>query len=289
VRIFLLFIPSIFFAQGFTVISELDTTKGYIGDIINWSILIEGNKNRNIQFPEINSIDEKITVRKKILNQQEDILNKIYFEIVVWDTGTFFTPNYTIEILNNDGSFDYSIDVQPIEFTISSILSDYDKSEFRPMKGPVPVKDILPLKLITLSLLLLFTLAGMIFIWKKRQKIEFKKIDYAIIEIPKDRALRRLNELDKLGLTKEYYTILSHIIREFMERKYFVRALEMTTDEIENARAIFPIDDASFSEWIKFLYDADQVKYARIIPTTEKLFNDKEKIITLINTIEALN
>ncbi len=276
----LIFFPSIIFAKSLSVISELDTTKGYIGDIIEWTISVDGKTNQNIQFPQLNIDSDTITIKSKYSD-----VDKISFEIIVWDTGTFSTPEYSIEIYNNAGFLDYSIDVEPLNFSISSILSALDESAFRPMKGPVPVKEIIELRMIILSLLLFFTGICIVLIWRKRQKPIYEKFDYSIKELPRDKALRRLQELDSLGLTKEYYTELSHITREFFETKYFIRALEMTTDEIEKSRAIFPIDDSCFQDWVKFLYQADQVKYARKIPNPDQLSQDKEKMIHLIKQL----
>ena len=40
-------------AQSTIVSSELDTTQGYIGDVVNWTVLVDNAENRRIQFPEL--------------------------------------------------------------------------------------------------------------------------------------------------------------------------------------------------------------------------------------------
>ena len=115
--------------------------------------------------------------------------------------------------------------------------------------------------------------------------MQYQKLDYAVMEAPKDRALRRLKELDVSGLSKKYYADLSHISREYIETKYFIRALEMTTEEIHGFRSLFPMDESQFSQWIQFLNEADMVKYAREIPSLEKMSVDKEKISSLIHQL----
>ena len=74
-------------------------------------------------------------------------------------------------------------------------------------------------------------------------------------------------------------------IEEYMETKYFIRALEMTTEEIHGFRSLFPMDESQFSQWVQFLNEADMVKYAREIPSPEKMFVDKEKISSLIHQL----
>ena len=54
------------------------------------------------------------------------------------------------------------------------------------------------------------TTYGIILIWRKRIKKIYKKLDYDSTESPKDRAYRRLEELNSSQFTKEFYTIISY-------------------------------------------------------------------------------
>ena len=284
-RPLLILLPSLIFGQGFSVISELDTTQGFIGDVIQCTVKIDGKTNDGIRFPELNKINDPITIRNQGLIDEDGLLNGILFEIMAWDTGQFVTPDYSIDILNPDGTLDFSLKAKPISFSISSILVATDQTDFRPIKGPVPVKGVIPTRAILLSLILIGIVAGMIWTWRQRQKVQYQKLDYAVMEAPEDRALRRLKELDVSGLSKKYYADLSHISREYIETKYFIRALEMTTEEIHGFKSLFPMDESQFSQWIQFLNEADMVKYAREIPSLEKMSVDKEKISSLIHQL----
>jgi len=276
---------SFLFAQSLSVVSELDTTKGFIGDVFQWTVKIEGQKKKSIQFLELGAINDTISIRSQTLIHENGELVGIKFEIMVWDTGQFVTPEYAINILNKDGSVDYSLSANPINFSVESILAAVENPDFRPIKGPVGVKGIFPTKTVLLSVILLAMLGSMIWTWRQRQEVHYQKIDYTIMESPEDRAKRRLRNLDMNGLSKEFYADLSHISREYIETKYFVRALEMTTEEIQEFRSLFPLGDDLFFDWTQFLTDADMVKYAREIPTPEKMFADKEKISSLIQSV----
>ena len=168
------------------------------------------------------------------------------------------------------------------QYSILSILPTLENKNFRPLKGPVPVKQVWPIKNIILFILIILTIYGITKIWKKRQKKIYKKIDYNFTISPKDKAIRRLEELDSSQFTKEFYTQLSHIFREYIERKYYIRTLEMTTEEINKSRRFFPIEDIQFNELITFLNRADNVKYALQLPRESEMNSDKEKIKSLI-------
>ncbi len=275
--------PVILFSQNPTVISKLDTASGFIGDIINWTIKVDRERGQKIRFPNLQNKNTDIIKIKKTNSKKENkTLNQINFEITFWDTGSFFTPDYYVEILNEDGSIDYTLNTKPLEISISSILASSGEKKFRPIKGPVPVKDILPFRQFFLAILLIIIIVVILILWGKREKSIYKKIDYKYTESPYDRAIRRLNELNESGLIKESYTNLSHISREFIENKYFIRTLEMTTPEIEKFRNHFPMSDSNFKSWLEFLLLADEVKYAQKLPKSEILLADKEMIFNLI-------
>ena len=59
----------------------------------------------------------------------------------------------------------------------------------------------------------------------------------------------------------------------------------MNTSEIQRFREFFPINDSLFNNWIRFLHEADKVKYAREIPKPDKLISDKEMIFNLIDEL----
>jgi len=285
-RVFLL---SLFFSvampQSLSVISEIDTTEGFIGDVFSWSVKVEGQKDQSIRFPKLGEINDTISIRNQSLIHENGKLTGIQFELMAWDTGSFSTPEYQVDIMNDDGSRNYSLTVEKLYFKVHSILATADAEDFRPIKGPVPVKGVFPNRLVVLGTLFILILGGMIWTWRQRQEVQYQKVDYANIERPEERAQRRLRDLDLNSLSKEYYADLSHISREYIESKYFIRALEMTTEEIQEFRPLFPLDDEQFSEWHQFLSEADMVKYARDIPTPDKMNSDMEKISSLISQI----
>ena len=276
----LIFLQSVLFSKGLQINSKLDTNNVYVGEVISWSIKIEGHENINYKFPDLNIDNDSVKIKRIV--SSENTNNKIEFEIISWEIGSFTTPSYSIEILDVNGDTEYTMIAPRHEYTISSILSTLDDENFRPLKGPLPVRDVLPIKNLILFLLILVIVYAIITVWKKRKKQEYNKIDYKYIENPKDRAFRRLEELSSSNFTKDFYTQLSHIFREFIEMKYYIRTLEMTTQEIKESRSLFPMENIQFEELIIFLNLSDNVKYALQMPTKSEMELDKEKIKRII-------
>ena len=160
-RLLFILLPIILSSQNLIVNSSLDTTDGFIGDIINWTISVEGKEeDQIIVFPDLDYFNNSsINIDKNDSKDLKNNLDQIHFEITIWDTGTFFTPDYFIEVYDDNNNIDYIFEIEPVQVSISSILSSFNENEFRPIKGPVPVKGILPLrKILLISLLVIISM-----------------------------------------------------------------------------------------------------------------------------------
>lgn len=276
----IILIQSVLFSQGVEIKSELDTNKAFIGNVIKWSIIVEGINDNNLKFPYLTIDNDSFKVSQ--ITSLKNNPKRMEYEIISWDTGRFITPDYSIEILNDMGELDFFMEVPKLEYVISSVLPVLDDKNFRPLKGPVPVKNVWPIKNIISYIIIIIAIYGIIKVWKRRVKKTYRKLDYDFVESPKDRAIRRLEELNSSQFTKEFYTQLSHIFREYIERKYYIRTLEMTTEEIKNFKLFFPIKENQFNVLITFLNRADNVKYALQLPSKSEMNKDKEKIKDLL-------
>ena len=286
IKIYFLLFPFFIFANSISISSRLDKDNGYIGDVFQWSIIVEGGNEKEYLFPDLDN-NEKMTVKSSHL-LYEDIsekVNGIQFELVLWDTGNYKTPEYSVTFLNKSGDFDYNMSANSIDFRVLSVFSSEGQVTYKDIKGPVPVKDIFPLKSFLIIIILICLLIGIIFMWGRRIKPIYKKIDYSIIESPMQRAHRKLSELEPSLITKEYYSKLSYIIREYIERKYFIRTLEMTTEEIEYCNDFLKLNKKYFKDIIEVLKKADKVKYAKDIPEFDIKIKDKELIDNLISKL----
>jgi len=283
-RFIIYILPAIVFCESFTVHSQLDKESAFIGDIIKWTIEIKNQGEKQFNFPLTFEKNEIISIKTHNLKYDDADNNVIgiEFELTVWDTGKFVISNYSIEIMKDD-IVDYKFKLDPVEFEIASILKTGEEVDFKDIKGPVPVKRIFPFKQAIYCLMLLLLAIAIILLWRKRVKPRYDKINYDILESPADRACKRLMELDSSILTKEYYSILSHVLREYLETKYFIRTLEMTTEEIESATEIFKFDKKYLEQVIRFLKESDKVKYAREIPNQKKMARDKEKVQNIVS------
>ena len=101
------------------------------------------------------------------------------------------------------------------------------------------IKRNLKLFLIIFSIIIVM---AMFWVWKKTFTNINQKPIHTLNKSPIDIAISRLSNLNEKGFAKEFYTELSHITREFVEYTTYIRALEMTTEEIIQNKELFLFD-----------------------------------------------
>ena len=139
-----------------------------------------------------------------------------------------------------------------------------------PLGAPLTFKEMLPWILggIVVALIIYF-----IFYYLRRRK-QAKPL-FQIKSKPKIPPHRKaLEAFDKLkneklwqnGKVKTYHTELTDIIRVYLEERYNIMAVEMTTDEILEALKKHTIDKKSMEKLDQTLVLADFVKFAKLQP-----------------------
>ena len=71
--------------------ASLDTNQVTIGDVIHLTVEVRAISNQRLVFSELN-VENPIEIREKSIFNEE---NKIQFQIVIWDTGSFTIPGYS--------------------------------------------------------------------------------------------------------------------------------------------------------------------------------------------------
>ena len=96
-------------------------------------------------------------------------------------------------------------------------------------------------------------------------------------------AIHALEDADLItnGQTKEFYYRLSIILREYLERRFGISALDKTTAELllEFRKRNFPM-----TQMVRDFFDsADLVKFAKFTPSEEDVTSDLNKVKQFVN------
>ena len=286
---FLAFYFIIFFSlansKTINLSSEIDTSIANIGDIITWKLIARNSNQKNVIFPDLILKGDSISIRsqKSIFTDNGEVGRVI--EMTFWDTGRFYTPEYQISILDDQGNVKYDLEAEKLLLDIVSIISPAMNQVARPIKKPVPVKGLLPFREVFFMILIAIIIMAIFWVWKKRLNIIHQKPIQTYNKTPMDIARNRLSNLNEKGFAKEFYTELSHITREFVEYTTYIRTLEMTTQEIIRNKKLFLFDLDNFDDWITLLSKADMVKYARASVDYSEMVIDKDKVTRLIDNL----
>jgi hypothetical protein len=270
------------FAQEVHVTAGMDSTVILIGNQTHLHIKVSydaKNAVPKIQWPLISdSLVSKVHVVSKskidtvipdhsnptVQSQTEDLV------ITSFDSGYYAIPPFQF-IINGDTA--HPVMNEPLMLQVRTIPVDTAKG-FRDIKGPIQVKFplIIILMYVGIGVVILAILAYLIYyLIKKNQKKPEVVIPKAPPVEPHIKALRALEELalKKLwqeGKIKEYYSGISDILRIYLDDKFGLGALEMTTDEIMYALRRVALNELLKMKLNQILVLSDLVKFAKEQP-----------------------
>jgi len=140
-----------------------------------------------------------------------------------------------------------------------------------PVAAPFRIGEIAGWAL--LSLLILMLIAGGIYLLiRYREKIPFLApkpvLPPHVVAIQALEALHH-QKMWQNSKHKQYYTVLTEILREYLFGRYGIRALEMTSEEITGAVRLLDLTPKLFNDLSSLLFLSDLVKFAKFIPEAD--------------------
>ncbi|NLY88103.1 MAG: hypothetical protein GX085_00520 [Firmicutes bacterium] len=255
-----------------------------IGDLIPVSLEIEGVSDVKVRQLPLSAAD---LGGLELVKEEEPVTRarkggwrrRTRYLFTAWRTGDYRLRADNITYYTADGE-EAKVAVEPMELTVVSVLpADLtpETASLKEDKGPVglpPNYRPLLLALVTgFFLVLLFLLV------RRFLRRHGKGEEAAVEDLPPPepahviarRRLAALRAADLLatGRIKEYYSELSFCLREYLENRYHLPALEMTSGEILNSpvKAGLPLDQqVALAEVLEV---SDLVKFAKHRPAEE--------------------
>jgi len=277
----LIFFPSFFSAncQDVKVTSAFDSAGIFIGDQIKFTVTVDQPAGLKLVLP---AFKDTLVKNIEILsgpvvdsaeqNGRLKIIQK--YLITSFDSGRYQIPPVYAEMKNESGLkrfySDYSllkvmrVMIAPAD-TVTKIFDI-----IKPYKAPVTIGEVLPWVLIVAVIGALTWLALRYF---RKFKSSGREIEPVLVPDPAHIiAFRELEKLrdEKLwqnGEIKQYYTRLTEILRQYLENRFRVFSLEMTTSEtLESLVKTGFKKDGSYNQLKGILTGSDLVKFAKYTP-----------------------
>lgn len=267
-------------SQDITVSAKFDTSRIFIGDQINFSVIVEQPARMFIPFPIFrDTIARNIEILAGPVVDTTTMAGNLIritgkYLVTSFDSGYYRVNPVFVELRDPGGVKRFFSDYSILEVArVKATPPDTVKGIFdiiKPYKAPVSFGEIMPWILIGLVAAVAVWLAvrlGRRLIKRKKDLPEVIAAEPAHVI-----ALRELERLkdDRLwqaGEIKKYYTRLTEILRKYLENRFSVYSLELTTSETLDAllRTGFKKDD-TYVLLKSVLNGADLVKFAKYKP-----------------------
>ena len=259
--------------------ATIDSTSILIGQQTNIHLEIAADKNQTLQLPLISDYLMKgIEVLDISKIDTVDIGNdriqmKYSYLITSFDADLYLLPSFkVIAGVDTISSAELALKVSTLEVDTES-GQFYDIKDVR--KPPFVLMDYLPTILLILAIFAIVALAAYIIyrLVNKKPLVAFKKEEPYIP--PHIRAIMRLDtiKLEKLwqaGRIKEYHSEITETLRIYIEERFALGAMEMTSGEILYDLKKISDADGAYDNLKQILILADFVKFAKYKPLPDE-------------------
>lgn len=236
---------------------------------------------KGIEILSVTKIDTTIPNK----NKPNIVQQRIQLTITSFDTGAYYIAPFKF-IINKDTA--NPLFTEPLHLIVNTVVTDTALAKTKDIKPPYdePFDWRWYLPYVYIGLAILAAIILLIFIIKKLNK---KKPVEVVIEIPKIPAhISALEALEKIkseavwkeNKTKEYYSSIADTVRLYIEERFNINALELTSDEIIKIFKSQVVDSESKGKLTQILTLSDFVKFAKQIPI------EAEHALTLNNAFD---
>ena len=258
------------------ITTTVDSTHATVGDRITLSVTVEHAPGAQVAWPD--SLDlapfEVLAAQVAPPAAADGVVrSSATYTLAAFELGELEIPSFDVQVVGPDGETEtLSTDAWVVE--VLSVGVD-ESGEIRDIRGPLAI----PLSLLRMLLLalaplllvaLLYTLAR-----RLRSRDEAAQPGRPALERPAHEiALEALAVLEASGMlergeVKEYHIEVSDVLRTYVERRFRVDALEMTTREVLLGLERVGVDESFREGLAAFLDQCDMVKFARVRPGPE--------------------
>ncbi|MCK5450411.1 MAG: hypothetical protein KAI70_01450 [Candidatus Omnitrophica bacterium] len=279
-----LFLLSIFFLpresfseidkeQTIEIFAEVESDIINIGDKVNLDVTVENISDCDIVFPEVleNTVDFSFIGSEPIKEGwpgKKEIGRR--YTLTIYEIGTHVIPPVKARYKRINTDEWQIIESSQIPIEVVSLLTE-DSQDIRDIKGLAFRRTSIFWYVILFFVVTgLLVGVGLLLRGKKMELKDFKTRELRPAHKIAYEELRRLKEMDlpNHGRIKEYYSILSDIVRHYIENRFVLRAPEMTTEEfMKKVGGAKDLADSNKDLLKRFLYHCDMVKFAKYEPT----------------------
>jgi hypothetical protein len=284
----ILFIPAAFkgmYGQDIKVTAAFDSTRILIGDQVNFIVTVEQPSDQVLNIPVFrDTLIKNIEILKGpetdsfALGQGRVKITEKYL-VTSFDSGYYKIDPVYAEVKSASGINRFYSDYSRLEVMKYKIAPADSTAKIydivAPYRAPLALNEILPWAAAALIIIAAIWVAMVYYKRFRKKSEEVEEIvnpDPAHVIAFRDLEQLKSEELWQKGQYKQYYTRLTEILRQYLENRYKVYSLELTTSETLEAllKTGFRKGE-SFTKLKNVLTAADLVKFAKHLPDANEM------------------
>ncbi len=279
--------------------SSVDKARIRIGDLITYTVTVTHEKDIHIEMPGLGANLGGFEIRDYQVHdpkkEKSQIVSQVDYIISTFFTGEFEIPPLTVFYYTPEDSTAKILTTEKIKIVVESVKAS-EAGDIRDIKPPVEIPRNWWMTLRWFALGAGVIGLAVLAYWIYRRKKQGKGL-LPVREIPPrpphEIALERINQLrdsDLLenGEIKQYYIEISEIIRQYIEGRYFIIAMEMTTTEVLEGLTGAELTGEDFQYFSDFLNRCDLVKFAKVIPSENQNHEILEMACEIVNRTKVV-
>ena len=244
-----------------------------IGDVFTYQVEVTAPLATQVSVPQAEERLAPFEVRDQSVAEEEEegeARRTTYtYQLAIFEVGEKEVRGLEVEYRPADAEAPETVSVPPVTINIASVLPS-DAQDIKDIRDPVPVEmgaeQWLAAALVALAVLAALGALGWL-LWRRYRRSGGEFVPPEVVAAH-ERALGELEALsdsDLLprGQIKAYYTRLSEIVREYLEARFQLRAMEETTLMIDRDLRLAGVAAAWRESLVQLLRRSDLVKFAR--------------------------
>ena len=276
-----------------SVESHVDRATITIGDRILYTATVTSDSGVKLEPLALGSNLGAFEVKDYKIYDQEKAregknVDKSEYLITTFTTGEYVIPPITVNYTDPEGK-KKEIKSEPLFILVKSVgATEADQEDIRGLKPPIDIRGSYLSYLFILPILALLAGGGLLYYRRRARGLALPEIPEELKKPAWEVALLELDSLRESDLLKKkeikrYFTVLSDIIRKYIQRRFEFPALDRTTEEIrvETKRAKL---DQSIRELVTgLLFFSDLVKFAKYVPSTDEVDQSLNQAYSIVN------